>query len=263
MAAPPLSITVLGSGTSVGVPTIGCHCAVCSSSDPRDNRLRPSVYVKYRGRGVLIDTTPDFRQQALRAKIERVDAILLTHSHADHVMGLDDVRRFNLLNGQKPIDVWADANTHESLERMFAYAFLPAHEGPRVFRPLLNRRIIEGPFQVGSKRWTPIPLKHGHHAVLGFRVGRLAYCTDVSRIPDDSWSLLRDLDVLVLDALQYKKHPTHFNIEEAIDAAQRIGAGQTIFTHITHALPHQQTNASLPRGIRLAFDGERVIANAR
>ena len=172
-------------------------------------------------------------------------------------MGLDDVRRFNALRGG-PLDVWADERTHATLERCFGYAFREPAPDPKVFRPHLERRLITGPFDVGPVRWTPVPLMHGDLPVLGFRVGRLAYCTDVSRIPDASFPLLEGLDVLVLDALQHKKHTTHFNLEEAVEAAERIGAAQTWFTHIAHGLPHAQTNRELPPEMQLAYDGQRV-----
>ncbi|CAN5349391.1 MBL fold metallo-hydrolase [soil metagenome] len=257
-----IELLMLGTGTSAGVPMIGCHCAVCESTDPHDKRTRPSALVSYDDVRIVIDTSPELRLQCINNRIDMIHGVVFTHSHADHVMGLDDVRRFNAMTG-RPIDIWANAATHEALERCFGYAFLPPHEGPQVFRPQLTRRVIDAPFRIGSQEWIPIPLIHGEWPVLGFRVGGLAYCTDVSAIPDDSWSLLRDLDVLVLDALQPRKHPAHFNLEQAVDAAQRIGAGLTLFTHIAHGMGHAETNASLPSNIRLAFDGERAVAHAR
>ena len=175
------------------------------------------------------------------------------------IMGLDDLRRFNALR-HGPLDVWAEAATHATLSRCFGYAFKEPTPDMKVFRPHLVARTIDGPFEIGGVAWTPILLFHGEMPVLGFRVGKLAYCTDVSRIPEESFGLLRDLDVLVLDALQYKRHTTHFSVEEALEVAARIGAGQTLFTHIAHALGHAQTNATLPAGVRLAYDGQRVAA---
>lgn len=256
---PEIELLFLGTGTSAGVPMIGCHCAVCTSTDLHDKRTRPSALISYGETRVLIDTTPELRLQCLANGVERVDTVVYTHGHADHIMGLDDVRRFNAIKGG-PIDVWADERTHKVLGRCFGYAFQEPAPEFKVYRPHLIPRTIDGPFEIAGTRWTPISLFHGDLPVLGFRIGRLAYCTDVSRIPEESFELLRDLDVLVLDALQHKTHVTHFSVAEAIEAARRIGAGQTYFTHIAHALPHEATNAHLPDGIRLSHDGLRVSA---
>lgn len=254
-----VELLLLGTGTSAGVPMIGCHCAVCTSADPRDRRTRPSAVLSYDNARVLIDTTPELRLQCVANGVDRIDAVVYTHAHADHIMGLDDVRRFNALQGT-PLDVWADSPTHEVLDRCFGYAFRAARPELKVFRPHLVKRIIDGPFQIQGATWTPIPLLHGDLPVLGFRVGKLAYCTDVSRIPEESFALLAGLDVLVLDALQHKPHETHFNVQQAIEAARRIRAKQTLFTHIAHALGHEQTNRSLPPAMRLGHDGETVAA---
>jgi phosphoribosyl 1,2-cyclic phosphate phosphodiesterase len=254
-----IELLFLGTGTSAGVPMIGCHCEVCSSSDPHDKRTRPSVLISYHETRVLVDTTPELRLQCVANRIDRIDAVVYTHAHADHIMGLDDVRRFNALQGG-PLDVWADEKTFIAVEKCFAYAFKEPAPEWKIFRPHLIRRKIEGPFQIGGVTWTPVPLLHGDQPVLGFRVGNLAYCTDVSQIPEPSFDLLHGLDVLVLDALQWKKHATHFSVEQAIEAATRIGAKQTLFTHIAHALGHEATNKALPPNMRLAFDGERVLS---
>jgi phosphoribosyl 1,2-cyclic phosphate phosphodiesterase len=254
-----VELLFLGTGTSAGVPMIGCSCAVCTSSDPSDKRMRPSVVISYGNTRVLVDTTPELRLQCVNNHVDRIDAVVFTHAHADHIMGLDDVRRFNAVK-QGALDVWADEQTHSALDRIFGYAFREPRSEQKVFRPHLLARRIEGPFEIEGVKWTPVKLFHGELPVLGFRVGKIAYCTDVSRIPEESWGLLQGLDVLVLDALQHKKHVTHFNVEEAVEAARRIGARQTLFTHIAHQLSHAQTNAELPEGMRLAFDGERVIA---
>ena len=255
-----VELLFLGTGTSAGVPMIGCKCDVCTSPDPRDKRTRPSVLISYGETRVLVDTTPELRLQCVANDVDRVDAVVFTHGHADHIMGLDDVRRFNYIKGG-PLDVWADDRTFHVLHRSFAYAFKDPEPDMKVFRPHLIHRLITGAFEIAGVRWTPIPLMHGQMPVLGFRVGNLAYCTDVSFIPEESFALLRGLDVLVLDALQYKRHVTHFSVEEAIEAARRIGAKQTLFTHIAHSLPHELTNRSLPDGMRLAFDGEVVTAS--
>ena len=254
-----VELLFLGTGTSAGVPMIGCHCPVCSSADPRDKRTRPSVVLSYHGTRVLVDTTPELRLQCVANGVDAIDAVVYTHAHADHIMGLDDVRRFNALK-QGPLDVWADARTFVALDRCFGYAFREPNPEMKVFRPHLERRLIEGPFQIGGVTWTPVTLLHGEMPILGFRVGNIAYCTDVSEIPEAMFDLLRDLDVLVLDALQWKKHVTHFSVEEAIEAAKRIGAKQTLFTHIAHALGHEATNKVLPPTMRLAFDGERLAS---
>ncbi|HZL34684.1 MAG TPA: MBL fold metallo-hydrolase [Tepidisphaeraceae bacterium] len=252
-----IEILFLGTGTSAGVPMIGCHCAVCSSSDPRDRRTRTSALISYAAARVLVDTSPELRLQCVANGVDRIDAVVYTHAHADHIMGLDDVRRFNALRGG-PLDVWADERTHLALGRAFAYAFEAPPADSKLFRPHLVRRTISGPFQIGGRTWIPIPLLHGQLPILGFRVGNLAYCTDVSKIPESSFALLEGLDVLVLDALQREKHTTHFTLEEAMEAADRIGARQTLFTHIAHRMAHEATNQTLPTRMQLAHDGQRA-----
>jgi phosphoribosyl 1,2-cyclic phosphate phosphodiesterase len=257
--ASDVELLLLGTGTSAGVPMIGCHCEVCTSKDPRDHRDRPSAVISYDGMNILIDTTPEMRLQCIRHRIDRIEAVVYTHAHADHIMGMDDLRRFNVTKGGA-IDIWADAPTHEALGKCFYYAFEQPPQQMKIFRPILHKRFIEGPFEIAGRTWTPIPLVHGEQPVLGFRVGHLAYCTDVSLIPESSFDLLRGLDVLVLDALQPKPHYTHFSLSQAVEAAARIGAKLTLFTHIAHTLPHEATNASLPGNMRLGYDGERATA---
>jgi phosphoribosyl 1,2-cyclic phosphate phosphodiesterase len=257
-----VEILFLGTGTSAGVPMIGCHCPVCSSTDPHDQRTRPSVVISYGATRVLIDTTPELRLQCVANGVDSIDAVVYTHAHADHIFGLDDVRRFNAVrNG--PLDVWAEPHTHAMLQHCFGYAFKAPSPETKLFRPHLVPRTIEGPFEINGMTWQPIRLLHGDLPVAGFRVGRLAYCTDVSSIPEASFELLDDLDVLVLDALQHKKHSTHFSLDEALEAAQRIGAKQTLFTHIAHALGHVETNKLLLPNVRLAFDGQRATARVQ
>lgn len=254
-----VELLFLGTGTSAGVPMIGCHCEVCSSTDPHDKRNRPSVVISSGETRVLVDTTPELRIQCLTHGVDRINAVVYTHAHADHIMGLDDVRRFNAIF-QGPLDVWADGKTHQSLKRCFGYAFQEPRPEMKVFRPHLVPRLIEGTFDIGPMKWQPIPLLHGDMPILGFRIGKLAYCTDVSEIPESSYGLLEDLDVFVLDALQPQRHTTHFSLEEAIEAARRIGARQTLFTHIAHRMAHEPTNRSLPESMKLAFDGQCVEA---
>jgi phosphoribosyl 1,2-cyclic phosphate phosphodiesterase len=254
-----IELIFMGTGTSAGVPMIGCHCEVCSSADPRDKRTRPSVVISQGNTRVLIDAGPELRLQCVANGIDMVDAVVITHAHADHIMGLDDLRRFNALS-HRSLDVWAEPLTHTALSRCFGYAFVEPAPEMKVFRPHLIPRQIAGDFSVGSMTFKPIRLFHGELPVLGFRVGRLAYCTDVNRIPDESMELLKDLDVLVLDALQHKPHSTHFSLSQAMEVVERVKPRQTRFTHIAHALGHAATNTSLPPTAQLAYDGERIFA---
>jgi phosphoribosyl 1,2-cyclic phosphate phosphodiesterase len=251
-----MRVTVLGSGTSHGVPMIGCDCAVCTSDDPRDKRTRTSIHVETAGQSILVDTSPELRVQCLARGIRRVDAVLFTHHHADHVTGLDDLRRFNYLMG-KPLDCYASAATLDVLRMMFSYAFVEMPEYVST-KPELNLVEITAPVQIGEARVTPIPLMHGQMPVLGFRFGDFAYCTDCSFIPETSFALLDGLKALILDGLRHRPHATHFNLAQAIEAAQRIGAQETYFTHIAHELGHQATNAALPEGMALAYDGQVI-----
>ncbi len=253
-----VELLFLGTGTSAGVPMIGCHCAVCTSIDPHDKRTRPSVVISQGETRVLIDTTPELRLQCIANDVHKIDAVVFTHAHADHIMGLDDVRRFNTVNGGRPLDIWADEKTHVALQRIFGYAFKAPDPAVMMYRPHLVPRRIVGPFEIGQMKFVPVPLMHGKEPILGFRVGKLAYCTDVSEIPEASFELLKDLEILVLDALQHKAHATHFNLEQAMAAAGRIGAKRTYFTHIAHGLSHEETNRSLPASMQLAHDGLRV-----
>lgn len=258
MAAPADAITilVLGSGTSVGVPTIGCDCRVCRSPDPRDRRLRPSILVRYSGRCILVDTTPDFRQQALRAGLDRLDAILFTHAHADHVMGLDDVRPLNhVMRG--PIPVYGSPQTLEAIRRIFDYIFsdLPSESSI----PRLKLHALDGrPFDLFGLRVRPVPLNHGRGEVYGFRFGAAAYLTDHSDIPEASLALLENLDVLFLDGLRHRPHPTHTTVARALEYVERLRPRRAFLTHICHDLPHEETERSLPPHVRLAYDGLEV-----
>ena len=246
-------LTILGSGTSHGIPMIACDCRVCTSDDPRDKRTRTSALFSFHDHHVLIDTGPELRLQCIRSDVRRVDALFYTHHHADHVVGLDDVRRFNAI-ARGPLPLHANRRTLDALAAMFPYAFshdptYPSH------KPLLTAVEVGPPFELFGRRVTPIPYYHGELPVLGVRIGDVAYCPDCNRMPEDSRRLLRGLDVLVLDALRRTPHPTHFNIEQAIDEARRIDAQRTYFTHIAHEILHAETEAELPDGIRLAYDG--------
>lgn len=247
-------VLFLGTGTSHGVPMIGCTCDTCRSTDPRDQRLRPSIYLSLDdGLSVLVDTATDLRQQALRHGLTRVDAVLFTHSHADHVMGLDELRRFNVLQ-RAAIPAYADKRTAEDLRRTFSYVFSPPEEkGGGV--PQVELQVIDGAFAIGSLKIQPVPLLHGKRPILGFRFGAFAYLTDCNAIPGESWPLLEGLDILVLDALRHRPHPTHFSVNEALEVVARLRPRQTYFTHICHDLPHAATNKALPDGVELAYDG--------
>ncbi|MCO6436607.1 MAG: MBL fold metallo-hydrolase [Phycisphaerae bacterium] len=250
-------VIILGSGTSHGVPMIGCHCDVCTSDNVRDKRTRPSIWVRTNGICILVDTAPELRLQCVANGIDHLDAVLFTHHHADHVVGLDDLRRYNWLTRQT-VRCYGTERTLDRIRRMFAYAFEPAPDSPHSRPNLELITIDETPFDVRGERIVPIPLMHGPLPVMGFRFGRFAYCTDCSFIPDDSMERLRDLDVLVLDALRRTPHPTHFNLEQAVAAATQIAARKTYFTHIAHELMHEDTNDELPDGMELAFDGQHI-----
>jgi phosphoribosyl 1,2-cyclic phosphate phosphodiesterase len=249
------TLTVLGSGTSMGVPTIGCACAVCHSPDPHDRRTRPSVLLEYAGKIVLIDTTPDFREQAIREQINRIDAVLYTHSHADHILGIDDLRPLSYHRDGK-IPLYARAEAADYIRSMFRYIFDADYKFGGLAR--LELKPIAGPFNLFGTEFEPIPIIHGDTEIYGFRFGQAAYLTDFSEIPESSLPRLEGLDVLFLDGLRHKPHPTHSTVENSMRIADQVGAKRVFFTHICHDLPHEATNATLPPHVRLSYDGMKL-----
>jgi phosphoribosyl 1,2-cyclic phosphate phosphodiesterase len=262
---PTLRVTLMGTGTSTGIPVIGCACRVCRSEDPRDKRMRCSCYVEVDGLHLVFDVGPDFRTQALRHGLTRVDAVLLTHHHFDHVVGLDDLRPF-LFDNAAAIPCYAREDTAGVLRAMFTYIFVD-----RSYPGAANLRLVpvSGPFRIpgryddrlGVDVW-PIEAYHGSLPLFGYRVGRFAYLTDTSRIPSESMPLLADLDVLVLDALRHEPHPSHFTISQAVDVARTVGARQTYLIHMTHHILHAVEEVRLPAGIALAYDGLSFSASS-
>ncbi len=247
----------------MGVPTLGCTCAVCTSSDSHDRRMRPSILLRWnesgRERVVVIDTGPDFREQALRANVTHVDAIFYTHGHADHILGLDDLRPLSYAaarEGGGTIPLYATAETAATLRRVYDYTFSPTATYP--MRPRVSIEPLGEKNVVFGVEFVRVPVRHGKQEIVGYRFGRTAYMTDVSEIPEQSFALLNDLDCVVLSALRHKPHPSHATLGQAIEWAQRIGARQTWFTHIAHDLGHAETNRALPDGIALAHDGLSV-----
>jgi len=259
--AEAIRITVMGSGTSMGVPTLGCHCTVCESSDPRDKRLRPSLLLSRGGQNVVIDTTPDFRTQALRAKLDRLDAVLLTHCHADHILGFDDLRPYNFRQ-KGAIPVYGSDDTFQVIRRVFSYVFDTRPTLSSI--PSVELREVDGPFVLLGIPFIPVPLLHGEMEVLGFRFGRAAYLTDFSRLPESSAPLLEDLDDLILDALRDVPHPMHQTVEQALALVDRLKPKRAWFTHIAHDLPHEATNERLRKAgyphVQLAYDGLELEA---
>ncbi len=246
-------VTFLGTGTSHGVPMIGCRCATCLSNDPHDRRWRPSILIELAGGPVvLVDTPPDLRSQALAFDVRRVDAILFTHAHADHLLGLDEVRRYNVLQG-RPIPCYGDEQTVREVRRTFAYVFDPPQQGGGVPRIELFR--LAGPFSLGRHTFVPVPVMHGTQPILGYRLGPFAYLTDCSAIPDSSWVLLDGVRVLVVDALRDRPHPTHFTVSQALEMIAALRPEAAYLTHICHDLSHAATNARLPAGVQVAYDG--------
>ena len=248
------TLTVLGSGTSMGVPTIGCTCAVCQSTDANDKRTRPSVMVSYNGRNVVIDTTPDFRAQAIREGLRKVDAVIYTHAHADHILGLDDLRPLTFWSGDIPL--YADPATMERLQEIFGYIFSGEYRfGGSSTLKLLP---LNGSLDLFGAHFQPVKVMHGETPIFAFRFGSAAYVTDFSDIPEESLKQLAGLDILFLDALRHKPHPTHSSLSNSLSLVERLKPKRAYFTHISHDLGHEATNAKLPDSVRLSYDGMKL-----
>ena len=250
------TLTVLGSGTSMGVPTIGCDCVVCHSVNPKDRRTRPSVLVSYNGRHVMIDSTPDFREQALREHMTQLDAVLYTHTHADHILGIDDLRPLTYYHKPGKMPLYAAPHACEFLRRMFPYIFQPTYKFGGL--PQVELYPIEGPVELFGARFESLSVIHGETPILGFRFGSAAYLTDHSEVPSETLEKLRGLDILFLDALRYTPHPTHSTVQQSLKIVEEVKPKRAVFTHICHDLPHEATNALLPAGVQLAFDGMKL-----
>lgn len=257
-AYPPLKIRVLGSGTSMGVPVVGCHCPVCLSSDPRNKRLRSSIMIHVAGKNILIDCSIDFRQQMLNWPVQHIDAVLITHTHSDHINGLDDLRPFNYLQ-QGALPLYSRQYFLDDLQTRFSYAFNPFQKGGGV--PQLDLRAVEPgePFEaVEGVMVTPIEIMHGKLAIMGYRLGRFAYLTDCSGIPEHSEAQLQGLDLLIISALRHRPHSTHFNVQQSLEASERLGAKRVFFTHVADDLDHETTNRELPEWANLLYDGQEL-----
>jgi phosphoribosyl 1,2-cyclic phosphate phosphodiesterase len=250
------TLTVLGSGTSMGVPTIGCDCAVCHSSDPHDRRTRPSILVEYGGKSVLIDSTPDFREQAIREQICKLDAVLYTHSHADHILGLDDLRPLSFRHKPNKLPLYARPEAADFIRSTFRYIF----DADYKFGGLAQVELIsfQEPVELFGASFEPITVIHGDSEIDGFRFGSAAYLTDHSDVPEASLAKLQNLDILFLDALRHTPHPTHSTVERSLRIVERLKPKRAFFTHICHDLPHEATNASLPANVRLSYDGMKL-----
>ncbi len=251
-----MKLVFLGCGTSTGVPVIGCRCETCSSSDLRNRRTRSSLLIECGSKNILIDTSTDLRAQSLANGVERIDAVLYTHYHADHILGIDELRSFNRIQNEEPIPCYGDAPTIASLTHSFEYIF--SVKGPKNlngWKPNLTANLIDGPFELFGEQVLPVSIKHGKRDILGFRIGDAAYLTDCSAIPPESMEIIKGVKVLILGALRNSPHPTHFSIPEAIEASREAGAGRTILTHLGHYVDYNMISPELPDGVELACDG--------
>jgi phosphoribosyl 1,2-cyclic phosphate phosphodiesterase len=251
MSGGAIRLTFLGTGTSTGVPAVGCPCAICASTDPRDKRLRASILLEWDGRAVVVDTGTDFRQQALRDGLERLDAVLITHDHADHIFGLDDIRPFNFRT-RSAVPVYADARAWEGIRRVYEYVFRPASYGGL---PQFEVKVVDGPFRLFGQLFEPVYVIHGRLPVVAYRFGKGAYATDCNEIPDETVEALQGLDTLVLDGLRYAEHPTHMTIPKALRYIERIAPKRAYLTHMNHEVSHEAVSRDLPSHVQLAYDG--------
>lgn len=247
-----MKVTFMGSGTSMGVPTIGCDCSVCVSENPKNKRTRPSLLIEAADTNLVIDTAVDFRMQAIREGLKRVDAVLYTHSHADHILGLDDLRPFNYWQ-KMHIPCFGNESTMKNICETFRYVFSDPQPGGSI--PRIEPHVIEGPFEFHGIHVQPIPVLHGRMPVLGYRIGQLSYLTDLSEIPDASYSILEGTSILILGVLRYEPHPTHLYLSKALQIIERVSPDKTYFTHLSHDFDHDRTNAELPDSVRLSYDG--------
>lgn len=259
--ASTLKLTLLGTGTSAGIPMIGCQCDVCTSHDPRDHRDRASAMFQWvedtgKSHTVVVDTGPEFRVQMIRHEVMSLDGVLYTHNHADHIFGIDDIRRFNAVTGL-PVDIFAEPRVANWLRKTFGYIFDPVKNINQSFVPnlILHHIHTDEPFRVGGRQFEAIRLLHGHLPILGFRTGKIAYCTDVSSIPPASWPVLEDLDVLVIDALRYRHHPTHMTVDQALAVIDQVKPKRAYLTHIAHEIRHAELEPKLPEHVFLGYDG--------
>lgn len=250
------TLTFLGTGTSMGVPTLGCKCKVCTSPDAKDRRTRPSLALEYSDRVVVIDTGPDFREQALREKIDRVDAVLYTHSHADHVLGLDDLRPLSFLHKDRPIPLFADELTASVLRRIFDYTFSPESKYPNSAKVELHE--LQPVTELFGVQFERLPVQHGATEINGFRFGAAAYLTDMSDIPPQAAERLTGLDILIIDALRHSPHPTHSHLKKSLDYVARLQPQRAYFTHMSHEISHAEVQATLPPNVYLAYDGLKL-----
>ncbi len=253
----PLELVILGCGTSSGVPVIGCHCRVCVSSDPRNKRTRSSVLIRTNGRNILIDTSTDLRIQSLTNGVERIDGVLFTHPHADHIHGIDELRAFNHVQGAA-IPCFGSDYTIKRIRIMFDYIF--NDNAGNGWKPNLTTNVVDSPFELFKLHVMPVEISHGSASIFGYRINDVAYITDCSMIPERSFADLKGVKILILGALRFKPHPTHFSVQQALDASARISPERTILTHLSHSLDYTRDNPSLPAGIEFAYDGMRIEA---